>query len=403
MLISKFKGLGLAVTVGIVATAAMVSDSKAQVFTQALMDGYSCSDAVYGTNGTYFDNNNQYTARSVYSAGCVANNTANTAGSVVTAATTLRAAVSQTVGIVSSRIASVKNGNASLRQNRMTVTSFNATEAGGELGLAGGDTMNGMGVWAQGQYVKFDDSNTSTNSDGSIGSLMVGADTNFQGDAGIVGVSFGYQTGDITTTFNGGNVDMKALIVAPYVSYSIDDMFSIDATAGYATVDYKNARSDSASAERFTGKNTAKRMFGSAVLNASTRMDDVILTGKLGASYSREAQAAFTETGTTGTTVSVASQTAKLGQAIAGATVTFKGDQADPFINLLGEYDFTKTKVAVASTQTAPSSDKFGLRIGGGVNFDMGSNLTALIEANTVLLRKNYKEHTGTVRIRAEF
>ena len=399
MLISKFKGLGLAVAAGFVATAAMVSDSKADtVFTQALLDGYSCSDAAYGVGGTY----THYSDRAAYSTGCTTGNTGNAAGSVVTATATLRAAVSQTVGIVSSRIASVKN--ASLRQNRMVVTSFNATEDGSaELGLAGGDTMNGMGVWAQGQYVKFDDSNTATNSDGSIGTLMVGVDTNFAGDAGIVGVSFGYQTADITTTFNSGKVDMDALIVAPYVSYSIDDMFSIDATAGYADVDYDNARSDLLSGERFTGKTTAKRMFGHAMLNASNRVDNITFTGKVGTAYSREAQAAFTETGTASNTVNVAKNTAKLGQALLGGTVTLNGDNAAPFLTVLGEYDYTKTKTTVATNQVTPSSDKFGVRLGGGVNFDMGSNVTALIEANTVLLRDNYKEHTGTVRIRAEF
>ena len=411
MLTKNFKGLGLAMVAGLVATASTISGAQAQLFDNGTksINSYSCSDDLYGADGSYWTTDNGVTSSYRLDNGtadsCATGLTTNSAGSVVTATATLRAAVSQTVGIVASRIANVKAGNATLRQNRTTLTSFNAAEDGSsaELGLAGGDTMNGMGVWAQGQYVKFNDSSVATDSDGNISSLMAGVDTNFAGDAGIVGVSFGYQMGDITTTFNSGTVDMKSIVVAPYVSYSIDDMFSIDATAGYADVKYENARTDSITSERFTAKNSATRMFGSAMLNASSRMDNITLTGKVGASYSRESQSAFTESGSAGNSQAVAKNTAKLGQAVAGATMALNGDGVSPFVSVLGEYDYTKTKTTVASNQVTPSNDKFGVRLGGGVNIDLGSSISALLEANTVLLRDNYKEHTGTVRIRAEF
>ena len=404
MSFTKLKGLGLVAMVGL-ATAATTSESKAQVFTQALMDGYSCSDAVYGTNGTYFDGNAVYTGRSVYTSGCTTGHTSNAAGSVVTATSTLRAAVAQTVGIVSSRIANVKR-TASLAPTRgLSVTSFDAAKDGsyGQLGIAGGNTSRGIGVWGQGQFTTMDNSNTSQDSDGDIYTVMVGADKKFSNDNGIVGVSFGYQSGDITTTFNSGDTQSTALIVAPYVSYSLNDTFSLDATAGYADVDYDNTRSDLLTSERFTSKVNAKRLFGSAVLNAQATKGKIILGGKAGASYSRENQSKFTETGATGTTVAVAGNNVKLGQAQLGGSVTYNADKAAPFLNLTGEYDFTKTKLAVATNQVKASDDNFGLRVGAGVNFDLSPNVSALLEGNTVLLRDKYKEHTGTFRIRAEF
>lgn len=407
---SVFKVISFSLLAAVAALGA--KESRAQAFTTALMDSYSCSDATYGTSGTYWDEAGAAGAlyasgsRSTYTSNCTSGHTSNSAGSVVTAATTLRAAVSQTVGIVSARIANVKTGGASInRPGRVALTALHMENdrSAGEFGLSGGDTMDGMGVWGQGQFVRMDNSNSAQDSDGNIYTVMMGFDKNFAKDKGLAGLALGYQRGDITTTFNSGKVESDAFTISPYLSYSIDKTFSIDATVGFARVNYDNTRADSATSEKFTGSTNGDRLFGSALLNAQTRKDKVVLGGKLGMSYTTEKQDAFTETGATGTTVAVGSQTVKLGQAVLGGSVTYDGKTADPFINLTGEYDYSKTKATVASNQVTPSDDDFGLRVGAGINLDLGKNMSAMIEGNTVLLRSKYKEHTGTVRFRAEF
>lgn len=145
MNIKRFVGLSL----GIAAVAA-VGANKADAalnFTPALMNAYSCTDVTYGTSGTYFAAANLYGSdRSVYTANCEGNNTSNAAGSVVTAAETLRAASAQTAGLISNRISFVRN-----QANIRVPYSVSLDESGNaHLGFAGGNKDRGIGVWVPG-------------------------------------------------------------------------------------------------------------------------------------------------------------------------------------------------------------------------------------------------------------
>ena len=391
--------------VAVSVTVLSYSEARAQNFTVALMNAYSCSDATYGTSGSYWSGNGTYDERTAYTATCASGHTSNAAGSVITAGATLRAATAQTVGLVSSRIASLKN-SASRNSSKVSVTAFNLNPDldGGEVGLAGGDATKGLGVWVQGRYTDLESDASASVYDGNLYTVMAGIDKRFSGDKGIIGIAAGYEGMDVNTTFNSGNLDTDGFIVAPYFSYQANKMISFDATAGYASIDYDVDRLDPSTDEKFTGKTDANRMFGSMFAHAQTQKDKVTIGGKLGLAYSSEDKDAFTETGTTGTEVSVAKTKTHLGQALLGASLGYDGGKVDPFVNVTGEYDFNKSSdPTVASSQTQPADDNFGLRVGLGVNIDVSPNVTAHISGDTVLLRDDYKEFSGTVRLRAEF
>ena len=139
----------LALVLGLFAT---ISTSQARMDTvqfgnpTQLDQNYSCSDALYGTSGTYWGKVDgsgttltTYTDRTAYTYACSPNHTSNASGAVVTATMTLRAATAQTVGLIAGRINAVRV--ASLRQEKalaLTSLSLSPDLKKGQVGLAGG-------------------------------------------------------------------------------------------------------------------------------------------------------------------------------------------------------------------------------------------------------------------------
>lgn len=383
------------------------TDAHAQSFTQTLLDGYSCADAEYGTNGAYFNGNATYSSRVDYTASCASGNTANASGAVITASQTLRAATAQTVGLISNRVSAVRE---SLRNSddAITVTAFdvNSDQTGlsdSELGIASGDAGKGVGVWVQAKYTSVDYDAAAAAFDGFILTGMVGVDKLLASDRVLIGLSAGYELSDFDTTFNTGSVESDGFIVSPYVSFRPNDIFSIDATAGYASLSIDTDRQDSASGTVFSGSTDADRYFGSMVANAEHQHKKFLFGVNAGAMYTIESRDAYTETGGADTQAVRATST-RLGQALLGANVGYDGGKVRPFASVRGEFDFSKSEgIQVASTQTEPEESDFGLRVGLGVNFDIVPGLSGTIAGDTVLLRDDYTEYSGLGRLRFEF
>ncbi|CCQ72509.1 autotransporter outer membrane beta-barrel domain-containing protein [Magnetospira sp. QH-2] len=372
------------------------------------MASYSCSDATYGTTGSYWTSHAAGASpiygtdsRATYDANCTSGHTSNSAASVVTAVQTLRAATAQTVGLITSRIATQRQA----ANVRPISVSLGQGGKSGEIGLAGGDKNRGMGVWLQGSFTAVEDDNASTAFDGHIFTALVGIDKKLANDRLLLGLAAGYEMGDFDTTFNSGNLESSGFIVAPYLSFAINNVFSIDATAGYGMIDYDQDRADSVTNEVFKGETDADRFFGSLTLNATkTFKKKIEVTGNLGASYTNEDRDAFTETGSTGTTVAVAKQSTKLGQAQLGVKVGYNLGKATPYIGVNGEYDFTKSSdPTVASNQTQPDSSDYGARVALGATFALNKRVSGMLEGNYVFLRDNYKEYGGVAKIRFDF
>ena len=394
--------LRIVASVAIAAAAFLVGtigQAHAQYVTPQLLNSVSCSDPVYGTNGSFFQGNNTYPSRADYTSNCSAGNTSNAPGSVVTAVQTLRAATTQTASVIAARISKLRT--ASKTGSPMTVA---LNQDHGSIGLAGGDKRRGLGVWFQGAYVHFDNDQSALQFDGHVFTGLVGIDKRSPDDRLIVGVSAGYEGTGIDTTFNRGNLDADGFVIAPYLSYELNDGFSIDATLGYARVAYDMDRRDPITSEVFSGSTDANRYFGSLTGSYDHVSHKWRYGAHVGARYSYEGRDSFTETGTTGTTVAVGSQNTHLGQAIFGGTIGYDFGMFKPYVTGQGEYDFTKTDdPVVAANQTQPSDSDFGLRLGLGTDIDIAPNITGSFEVNSVLLRSSYSEYVGKARIRVEF
>jgi len=93
-----------------------------------------------------------------------------------------------------------------------------------------------------------------------------------------------------------------------------------------------------------------------------------------------------------------------MGQVLFGMTTGMDFGKVEPFLNLTGEFDFEKSDdVTVGATQVAISDSDFGLRVGGGLNLRFSPRVSGLVSADSVLLRDDYSEFTGTAKIRIDF
>lgn len=218
----------------------------------------------------------------------------------------------------------------------------------------------------------------------------------------LVGLSLGYEDTDLDTTFNRGNLDGQGLIVAPYASFDLKKGFSVDASLGYARVEYDQDRLDSQTNVKITANGVdANRYFGTLNLNASKKVKKANVGGSLGVLYSHEKRDSFTETGTAGLTAT-SSQSTKVGQARFGVNAGVNLGKFNPYAKITGVYDFTKTNISVGASQATPSQDDFGADFTVGVNL-RAKNITGTIEGYTSQFREDWTEYGGTLRLRVDF
>jgi hypothetical protein len=402
---NKFTRYAAAGAVAVLAVAGTSNRAEALQFNvgwvnlAGLNAAYSCSHSAYGEGGSYMDSTS-YGSRSSYTSGCAANHTSNAASSVVTATETLRAATVQTLGIITNRIAQVR-----LAQDRgeLDPVSLTLSQDGkiGAVGLAGGNAKKGIGVWIQGAYTWVENDAAVTAFDGTIAHGMVGVDYKI-GDRVLIGVSGGYESSDLDTTFNKGSIEGSGYSVAPYLSFRINKTFSVDLTGGYAWLSYDMDRKDAGNDQKWTGETDATRAFGLAQVNADFNVKKWALNVNGGALYTSEDRDAFTEK-SNGETRAIAAQTTDLGQAFIGTRIGYDFGKFMPYVLARGEFDFSKDDITVGSGQTNPGDSDFGLRVGGGVNIFAGSFVTGTLQGETVLFRDDYTEHKALAKLRVDF
>jgi len=360
---------------------------------------YSCTHANYGEGGTYMGSGT-YGTRSAYNPGCKANHTSDSASSVITSSKTLKAATSQTLGLISARIQGVKL--AAKADTSPVTVALSKDLRRGALGISSGDELEGVGIWAQGAYTWMEDENTDTLWEGTVNSFMVGVDTTID-KAVLIGISGGYEETSLDTTFNKGNLDASGYSVAPYASLLLDDVFSVDATGGIAWLSYDVDRIDTTST-KITGTFDSERWFAAVKANANfVPEDDVNVNLHLGYSYTQETQDKYTEVGGAGTPVVVAENDVELGQGLVGGRISYNGGIVRPFFSAQGEWDLSKDEVAVASNQTKPEDADFGVRLGVGAQFVFSPQAMLRLEGQTVLNRENFQESKVIGKARIEF
>lgn len=362
------------------------------------------ASGIYGPNGiySYMITNQGYFKCSVYSP----NNTADQNSSVVTSTAVLKTAAVQAAGLVANRVSSAMNGGGA--GVAMASNGFSAS-----TGANGGDGHTRYGAWVSGSYSDIEDENTSTAYDGNVYTVMGGIDMKVA-RATILGVSVGYENIDVDTAYNqsvatgeDGSLEGDGWTVAPYIGVALSPNANANLTVGYTRVSYDTARFDPAVANRITGSTDADRYFVSGAVNGSHMFDDHWhLLGGGTVFYATEDKDSFTETDkVTGATIAQGSQTTDFGQVVIDARLGYMMKGFEPYALAAAEFDFSKDEAPVASSQTKSSIDDgdFGARFGGGLNLNLGPNVSGQVEAYTVEFREDYNEVTVTGGLRVNF
>lgn len=311
----------------------------------------------------------------------------------------------QVVQQASTQAANLLAGRVSQAVSNVTGGGFSPTpgpraEVIGGNAKAAGDPVGKTAFWVNAGNAWVSNDQEGVNFSGTIQTGLVGVDHQFN-DRILAGLAIGYEHPDIKTKFNAGTFTGNNWAVSPYVAYIINDVFSVNALAGYTWVDYNTSRSNGA----IKGSIEGDRLFASINGTASTHIANWQVGSTLGYMYLLETQDAYTESGTGGT--SNPENQIRLGQwrwtNKVGYPIRQEWGGFTPYGSVRLEYDTSHTPMGVADAQGTPvSNDRFGTTFGLGVDTTIGDDVTFSVEGATTEFREHLKSHTinGTLRVK---
>lgn len=297
--------------------------------------------------------------------------------STVTQDTTTQSSADQVTGLISDRLSDVTGDGAQ----------GGGTASLGITGKAAGSAAATRGLWFNAAVTNVDDDHTGANYDGNIYTFLVGYDATV-GDKLRLGLAAGYERVLVDTDYNSGSVQGTAWTLAPYLSYQISDMLSLNATVGRAWASYDLDHAPSA-----VGSTDGERWFGAANLVAKQTSGQWKFSETLGYFYVTETQDAYTETG--GGALAVPESKRHVGQIRVGGKAGYEipthFGTVTPYVSARAEFDVAKSSDPILSSGAIVSKDDSGATFGAGVKAAMGENMTLSLEATTTAFRSDYE------------
>ncbi len=267
-------------------------------------------------------------------------------------------------------------------------------------GMNAGGTFNNIGVWGSFSSGNLDNDFIFSPYDMTSRGFMVGADFQPMENA-LLGLSAGYNHDEITTTFNGGEVQSDTASLAVYGAMSLPAGLSVDAAVGYADINTDQNRlslfiagfSDPFAAltpgTPINGDVDATRLFGAVNLNGFWNPQHFLLSATVGYLYAETDQDSFTESGG-GVTVTRPGETFVLSQWHAGATVGYDfGTFLEPYAGADYSYDISREEVTVGTGLQQPANDRSELIMRVGMRYFGDNGVSAALEWNTNALRQD--------------
>lgn len=232
---------------------------------------------------------------------------------------------------------------------------------------------------------------------------MLGADT-LIGSQFVIGVALGYETTDITTEYNGGDNESDGYSITPYAAYLFNDIFSIDVSAGYSSLDYDTDRIDNTNGNTIRGDFDSDRWFVASNLNAIINHGNWYFAGRIGYLYTEEDQDDYTETGGP-TARSIGDRNIDLTQFVVGFDVSYNLGMFEPYAIITYLNDVNRDEGADAGglpggvESTVNDDDEvqsgIGLRI-----YDNG--VSGVLEWTKVIGRDSFDSDTFMFTLRAD-
>lgn len=276
---------------------------------------------------------------------------------------------------------------------------FSLDSRSGSIGRSAGGNLGGWGFWLSYSRSTFD-ADLPINSgvqpiasyDATQNSALFGADRLF-GDRWVLGLAVGLEDSNIDTAYNGGDNESDGYTIAPYAAFLINNVFSIDATAGYTDLSYDTRRIDNISGGTISADFDADRWFAAANLNARVQHNKWLFGGRIGILYTEETQDGYTETGPN-TARTIAERKIDLTQLVVGVNAGYSFGRFEPFVSLYYLNDLSRDDGVGAGGlpanvgDTQPEDDD-EFQAGMGFRY-FGDVLSASLEWNNTIGRNKF-------------
>ena len=318
-----------------------------------------------------------------------------TPSSTVTEAILFNTQIQSQVSDISKHITGALGGRRFFGGPRVSDNQFKIE---GATGLSAGDGSTiPYGIWGSYSYSDYDNDLSSTAFDGNSHSFLGGLDFAFWENT-VLGVAFGYDNGDIDTTFNLGHQDTDSYTIAPYFGALLTDTLSLDFNVGYSRVDYDQFRTLPGTTTRVSSSPDADRWFGALNLNGVAYYDNWILGARVGALWAKSVIDSYTESNGT----VVAKSRNKVGEGSIAGDVAYSYKNFEPFLNVSYQYDFELTKISV-TTGPQPSNDRDDILMTAGVRYYDNNGISGNLEYTKRFDRDDFDEDRISITVRVDF
>jgi len=287
---------------------------------------------------------------------------------VITSAQVQRSTSIQQALIISNVLSSLSNTRMSAGRQRIPV---------GQSGMAGGSSAGSLNVWLNGSSSDVGNNFDESRFSGDVTNAIGGIDYSLNKDL-VVGVSLGRDRTKLNTLFNNSGLTSRATMIAPYASYQISDILSVDASLGYADGD-----ADVRYNGTVTGNQGFTRNFAAANLNGNWWFNDLQLSGKLSYINAQEKMKQFTDSAS----VTTAGAKNRIEQLRLGVQVGYWINGIMPYVSVAAVHDLSAPSVQGINT----GSDRDAWTASVGVNFFTQKALTASLSYTTEKGRSNSK------------
>lgn len=353
------------------------------------------SDSVYGFAYEMLDNPAMTTLNTTISTSCLSVGIAkqNHQDAVQSANQISNIQQQQTNNLVTGRIRQLSQQGKHTSTPNRSVPEFRPDTSGQNAGAP--DYNNGL--WGNLALTHSQDRHQASAYSGIQGSAVIGLDTRMD-ESLLVGGAINLEYASLSRNNNQMQLSSSGIGMSPYISYQIDDIFSL---SSLANITYTNNHS---------GFNNGTQIDQGAVRWSFSLQGDGFwswdnwgLLAGLGLSYGQTHLLATKDNNG----IDVIGQTTRLGTAQLTLQPSYYWQYTEdlglePYLLTQYNYDYSMTKVSTTATERVHPNDQDSFRLGIGMNL-FGSNFySGNVEASTVLGRDDYTEAniTGNIRVR---
>lgn len=328
----------------------------------------------------------------------------------VTTATTLETQVQPIAGAIRSQLFNIQRLK---RAQRVSLTGpvlvaaaerrdgfeyLAASETSG-VGAGGGGTES---LWISTAANSLENDFWRTAFYGASHNLLAGFDLT-RADRYVLGVAFGHEASNYTTTFNAGNEKTRGFSVNPYFAYLLSDAWSVDLLLGYGEFDTRQSRTIGTGLLTSMAVNSefaSTRGFVSTNLSYLAALGNWKLSSALGYTATRREQDAYTESlpPPLGFNVSASKQIVR--QATLLGEAAYGRGASETYFGLLYEDTRDPQKVQFA-TGEQPANDADSVLLSAGWRY-FGKGLTANFAFSKRVAQDQVNEYGFTMMLRVD-